>query len=394
MKRIFHYMEEKIQLINYPPINLDNFKEITVSQFNNFHSLDSFNYNFISLNMYQIINPNRTIINDFQSLKTNLNDSANSKIIVIFPQNLKDPHFGDIKNNLNRFYEQICEFYPLKNLNLIFGKNITHLHGDEYTADFYFSNLSDDCAIITKNSNDNVTSIEHEDIIYTTLDFKKTEELLTFISFYEEFMGEDIEVPDWFEEINMFDDLEQKQLIEENTDKIQELETENKEAQEKLDKNNEYKSILYKQSKPLENAVKPIVGELLGYDLSDFEDIGHEDFLIEFDDVTFIGEIKGIKRNITNNHLSELDVHFTRRQDVVEDENLQPILIANRFISRPPEEREPVNHKQIELAENKYGCLIIDSLELLKLFEKFKNEDITTEEIKNRFNNETGLFKL
>ena len=192
----------------------------------------------------------------------------------------------------------------------------------------------------------------------------------------------------------MFDDLEQKQLIEENTNKINELKLKNENAQNKLDKNNEYKSILYKQSKPLEVSVREILQELLNYDLSDFEDIGHEDFLIEFDDVTFIGEIKGVKRNLTNNHLSELDVHFTRRQDEVEDENLQPILIANRFINRPPYERDPVNHKQIELAENKYKCLIVDSYDLLRLFEKFKKEEINAKEIKDIFNREVGLFKF
>ena len=387
-------MKEKIQLIKYPPISPSNFKDITLSNFNNFHSLDSFNYNFISLNMSQIINPNQTNINDFQSLKTNLNDSSNSKIIVILPQNLNVTSYGDMKNHLISVYKQIYEYYPLNQLKLIFGKNVTNIQENEFNADFYFSNLTDDCTIITKNSNDNVTSIEHEDIIYTTLDFKNTENLLTFISFYEEFIGEDIEAPDWFSEINMFDDLDKKQLIKENTDKIQELETENKKAQEKLDKNNEYKSILYKKSTPLENAVRSILEELLDYDLSDFKDIGHEDFLIELDDVTFIGEIKGINKNVTTNHLSKLDVHFTRRQDKIKDENLQPILIVYRFLDRKPEKREPVNQEQIKLAENKYKCLIIDSLELLILFEKFKNGEIETESIKNRFNEEIGLFEL
>ena len=48
-------MKEKIQLIKYPPISPRNFKDITLSNFNNFHSLDSFNYNFISLNMPKLL---------------------------------------------------------------------------------------------------------------------------------------------------------------------------------------------------------------------------------------------------------------------------------------------------------------------------------------------------
>lgn len=387
-------MSYKIQLITYPPITIENFAETTISRFNDFYSLDSFDYNFIRLNINEIINYKTMNKNDFESLKTHLNDNINCKIIVALPQNKNVSGYGEIKNYLPKVYEHISNFYPLKEFKLIFGKNVTIIQEREYQSDFYLSDLPDNCEIITKNSNNKITSIEHENIIYTTLDFKEDKDLLTYISVYEEFIRGDVAAPDWFDEINMFDDLEQKQLIEENTYKIKELETEKREAQEKLDKNNEYKSILYKQSKPLENAVKPVLEELLEYDLSDFEDIGHEDFLIEFDDVTFIGEIKGIKKNITNNHLSELDVHYTRRQDEIEEENLQPIIIANRFINRHPEERDPVNHRQIELAENKYECLIIDSVDLLKLFEMFKKGEIKTEEIKNRFNNEIGLFKL
>ena len=387
-------MSYKIQLITYPPITVENFAKTTLSRFNDFYSLDLFDYNFIRLNINEIINYKTMNKNDFESLKTHLNDNINCKIIVVLPQNKNVSGYGEIKNYLPKVYEHISNFYPLKEFKLIFGKNVTIIQEREYQSDFYLSNLPDNCKIITKNSNNKITSIEHENIIYTTLDFKEDKDLLTYIRVYEEFIRGDVAAPDWFNEINMFDDLEQKQLIEENTYKIKELETENIEAQEKLHKNNEYKSILYKQSKPLENAVKPILEELLNYDLSNFEDIGHEDFLIELDDVTFIGEIKGIGKNITNNHLSELDVHFTRRQDEVQDENLQPILIANRFMNRPPDERDPINHAQIELAKNKYECLIIDSMELLKLFEKFKNGEIKTEEIKNRFNNEIGLFIL
>ena len=391
-------MTPKIQLIKYPPTSLDSFKEIIISRFNEFHSLDSYDYNFISLNINEILHYNSDTNtfdnkNDFEALKTNLDDSEDCKIIVILPQNLNVHNYGEIKNKLRIVYDHIYQFYPLPEFKLIFGKNTTIIQETEFKSDFYLSDLPEECKTLTKNSNGKITSVEHENIIYTTLDFKNSQDLLTFINLYEQ-LNEDIIAPEWFSEVNMFDDLEQKQLIEENTNKINELKAKNENAQNKLDKNNEYKSILYKQSKPLEESVRLILQELLDYDLSDFEDVGHEDFLIEFNDVTFIGEIKGVKRNLTNNHLSELDVHLTRRQDEVEDENLQPLLIANRFIKRPLDEREPVNHKQIELAENKYKCLIIDSYELLKLFEKFKKNEITTEEIINRFNDEIGLFKL
>ena len=371
---------------------------MSLSKFNEFYALDSFDYNLISLNIDQLLNYSSSSNmfnneNDFQSLKTNLNDSDDCKIIVALPQNLKNSNGREIKNNLKVVYAHIRKFYSLTEFQLIFGKNNTEIKDKELSADFYLSNFPNDCEIITKNNNGNVTTIEHENIVYTTLDFKNEDEIFSFIKIIEEF-NDDVEEPDWFKDVEMFDDVEQKQLIEENTAKINELTSENEVARNKLDENNKYKSILYKQSKPLEEGVRLILQELLDYDLSDFEDIGEEDFLIEFEEVTFIGEIKGVGKNITNNHLSNLDVHFTRRQGKVENENLQPILIANRFINRAPEDREPVNHKQIELAETKYECLIIDSYELLKLYETFKNGEIDTREIINRFEEEMGLFEV
>lgn len=391
-------MTNKIQIITYPPIATVNFSNMTLSKFNEFYALDSFDYNLISLNIDQLLNYSSSSNmfnneNDFQSLKTNLNDSDDCKIIVALPQNLKNSNGREIKNNLKVVYAHIRKFYSLTEFQLIFGKNNTEIKDKELSADFYLSNFPNDCEIITKNNNGNVTTIEHENIVYTTLDFKNEDEIFSFIKIIEEF-NDDVEEPDWFKDVEMFDDVEQKQLIEENTAKINELTSENEVARNKLDENNKYKSILYKQSKPLEEGVRLILQELLDYDLSDFEDIGEEDFLIEFEEVTFIGEIKGVGKNITNNHLSNLDVHFTRRQGKVENENLQPILIANRFINRAPEDREPVNHKQIELAETKYECLIIDSYELLKLYETFKNGEIDTREIINRFEEEMGLFEV
>ncbi len=390
-------MTNKIQIITYPPIIVSNFSNLTVSRFNGFYALDSFDYNLIRLNSdklldYSSSNDRFNNENDFQSLKTNLNDSDDCMIIVALPQNLKNSYGRELKNSLNIIYTHIRKFYSLPDFQLIFGKNNTEIEDKNFSADFYLSEFSDDCEIITKNKNGNVTTIQHDNIVYKTLDFKNEDEINCFIKVIEEF-NDDVEEPNWFKDVEMFDDVEKKQLIELNTNKINELKSKNEVAKNKLTENNKYKSILYKKSKPLEDGVRLILQDLLNYNLSDFEDIGEEDFLIEFDNVTFIGEIKGVKKNITNNHLSELDIHFTRRQDKIENENLQPILVANRFLERPPQEREPVNHKQIEWAKNKYKCLIIDSYELLKLYEKFKNGDIKTEEIIRRFDEEIGLFE-
>lgn len=397
-------MDSKIQLITSRPEYLNYDDNIRVSYFDNYRSVDSYKYNIIDLNdpkLWDYNSSNKKFKNsdDIKTLINAIKDNeSKSEFIITIPIDLKfkiesfsysESWLRNEPKIINKF---LNEYFNLTDLDLIYGKNNTQIGEKKYEAGFHIKSQNSNYIILTKNTNDKITSVKYKNLILTTLQLTNRMEVINFIN--HTLLKEEIEIPDWFDEINMFDDLDQKKLIEENTDKIHKLETENKEAQEKLDKNNEYKSILYKQSKPLENAVKSIIGELLDYDLSDFEDIGHEDFLIELDDVTFIGEIKGTKKNITNNHLSKVDVHFTRRQGKIKNENLQPILIANRFIERPIENREPVNHEQIKCAETKYKCLIIDSLELLKLFEKFKKGEINTEEIKNRFNDEIGLFKL
>ena len=68
-------MSYKIQLITYPPITIENFAETTLSRFNDFYCLDSFDYNFIRLNINEIINYKTMNKNDFESLKTHLNDN-------------------------------------------------------------------------------------------------------------------------------------------------------------------------------------------------------------------------------------------------------------------------------------------------------------------------------
>ena len=55
--------------------------------------------------------------------------------------------------------------------------------------------------------------------------------------------------------------------------------------------------------------------KMLNYNLSEFKDDYKEDFLIEFNDITFIGEIKGVNSNLKNKHLSQLDDHVSDRED-------------------------------------------------------------------------------
>ncbi|ALT68231.1 hypothetical protein [Methanobrevibacter millerae] len=390
-------MTPKIQLIKYPPINKDNFPDIIINQITHFEAFDTFDYNLICLNNPNIFKYQYDIFekaDDFYSIKARINKPYSSEIVVILPQNKYSKQRG-IKDELNMIYKFLKLYFNSPPFELIFEKNKTKMDNAELSADFYLDINHNSCEIITKNTNDNATTIKYKNIIYTTLNLENNRDIIHFIKEIEP--KDIIDIPNWFDEIEMFDDEEKKLFIEQRKQEIQLLEEEINTAENKLEENNYYKSILYKQGKPLVKIVFKMLEEMLDYDLSEFKDVYKEDFLIKFNDITFIGEIKGVNSNVKKGHLGQLDDHVTDREDYLDENNIKeiikPLLIINTFIKKNPYEREEVDKTTIKKAEEKYETLIITTIPFLKLYEKFKNNEITTEEIKNRFKDEIGLFK-
>ena len=139
-----------------------------------------------------------------------------------------------------------------------------------------------------------------------------------------------------------------------------------------------------------------ILEQLLDCDLSDFVDEKREDFLIKKESCTLIGEIKGVTSNIKNEHISQVDVHYQgymgRLQEENLSENMHQLLIMNPFRNKEPSQREPVHEQQIALAERN-GCLLIETITLLHIFEKFLAGSISSEQCIAIFSNHTGLLK-
>lgn len=192
----------------------------------------------------------------------------------------------------------------------------------------------------------------------------------------------------------MFDDIQQLDLIRENKEKIQLAENEINKAKKAMDQNNRYKSILYTTGDELVEVVLEILGQLLNYDFSQFEDKKNEDFLAEIGDDVFIGEIKGVNHNVKSENISQLDVHYQRylEDNEKEAENVHALLIMNYQKNKPIADREPVHEKQVALAVRN-GSLIIDTYMLLKLFEKFKRNEISSEDCRNILKSKVGILK-
>ena len=191
----------------------------------------------------------------------------------------------------------------------------------------------------------------------------------------------------------MFDDIRQIDVIRESREKIQEAQNAIKAAEDIMSQNERYKSILYTSGDKLVEVVLDILGQMLGYDFSVFEDKKKEDFLAEIGDDVFIGEIKGVNHNVKSENVSQLDVHYQSfLEDSGKSENhVFALLIMNHQKNKDLTKREPVHENQVKLAKRN-GSLIIDTFVLLKLFEKYKSEEISREYCMQLLKNNTGIL--
>ena len=203
------------------------------------------------------------------------------------------------------------------------------------------------------------------------------------------------DIPTWMDDLKFFDDEEQERNINNARDEIEAQKQKIKLAEEKLKQNLHYKSILFETGDTLVKVVFDILEKMLNCSLADFVDKKGEDFKIALQDITFIGEIKGITSNVKNENVSQLDVHYQTYIDGLDEdgksENVKGILIINPLRNKPLNERDEVHEKQVQLA-TRNGSLIITTETLLLLFMAYLQEHITTDKIIELLKNKIGLL--
>ena len=232
----------------------------------------------------------------------------------------------------------------------------------------------------------------------TTLNISKDERIVSIlIDKYCRYEDEKQSVPEWVYNVNFFNDEELKDKKEENSSKIKQLEDKNLALDKELSKNLAYKSILYTNGDELVKVVLEMLDEILDYDSSEFVDNKREDFLIKKEDITFVGEIKGLSSAVKNENVSQLDVHVQsyiddlQKEDIEED--VKGLLIINHQRNKSLEDRQEVHEHQKKLAIRN-GSLIIETITLLKIYEKYKLGNITKEECKKLFKDNIGLLEI
>jgi hypothetical protein len=283
--------------------------------------------------------------------------------------------------------------------NLLYENSKTQIKNKDFSSAFVFEKIKVPCKELAKSIGSNkATVVSNDNIIITTLDIcNSTDQLIDFLKVIGLYNDNKEPIPEWLKDYEILDDSEQKELIAEKKAQIKEANRAIQSAEDKLNENLEFKSILYENGDLLVEHVYKILQEVLNKDMSNFIDEKKEDFNVSFDNVTYIGEIKGVTSNVKSEHISQLDVHCQGYKDKLQEENkeenVKGLLVINPLRNKPLEDREPIHEQQIALAKRNES-LIIETELLLELFEKFRNNEITTEKIIEVFSTETGLLKM
>lgn len=409
----------KIQIIG-EKVNFETHRDITQSTFDAPRSLDEFDVNIIDLSNEKvwynfgdnIRNVNRS--NDFKSIQTMVRKKRLTKVVFVFPQNGKfyynygysgynashESYLNSvvIKDRIGVIYDNIIEkMLPTGILPIqpVFEPTKTSITPNTYEADFYFEG---NYPVLTKsNYSDKATTIHipSNEIYLTTLNIMVSADML--LHFLYAMFGNKVksDIPEWMSNIRFGDDEKQREIIRSSLEMIKIEQQKIESAEQKIEENDRYKSILYTNGDELVEVVFEILEKLLDCDLSDFVDKKKEDFLIKKSGCTFIGEIKGITSNVKNANITQVELHYQEYTDKLSEggqsEKVQPILIINPSRNKEPQQRDPVDEQQIALARRN-NCLIIETMTLLRIFEKFLAGEISSDKCIEVFSTCTGLL--
>lgn len=395
---------------------------IIYSPLENPRALDDFDINIIQLNYEGIwkcenhLGDSLYCLDDFSSIQEMLGNSKTSVNIIVYPQNVylefNADYNGDyddrilLKNrndDLAQWIDTLFE-YEEQSLPFAFENTKTVLVGKEYNASFHFVDFDPDrYKVIGHSIKSNKATIveylpdtERPRRYLTTLDIVTSEDIKRLLEAIG-FERKENEPPEWFEEIEMFDDSEKTLFIENKNEEIKRIKSTIDIARKVLDNNNKYKSILYINGDKLVKIVFEIMQDMFGCDLSEFQDKKKEDYGFSINNQVFIGEIKGINDYAKSRNITQLETHyrdFLEKHEEFEEEDVKASLIISHQRNKALEERLAIDDKVVRLADKRYGSLIIETNTLLKLYEKYRLGEVDRNQCINLLSTKTGLLTV
>lgn len=407
---------KRLQLITYNPPEFKDYNDkIDITDFNKLGALDNYKINVIDLSSSQIwankgtrdekpsLNSKMSL--DFFSIKEMIKNSKKSKIIICLPQNINyhwkyfdNNKIMQLKDMIGTFTQILYQLIPLEGLNIVYENCDSIIGNESVNASFYFNNCQFDNLTFSKDS-EKITTIVSKNIFVTTLNIvQRTNSNL--LDLYLKELGlikDEVEYPDWVYKYSFNDDEIQNNNIEQAKEQIKLQEQIIQKANQKIQQNLRYKSILYNNSTALVDVIFEILEYIFDISLADFNDKQKEDFLFIKDGMTFIGEIKGVTSNVKYEHISQLEVHYSKYLDELQEKNkteqIKKILIMNYERTKDIMIRDDINKMQIDLA-NKNETLIIDTKSLLTIYEKILQGELKKSNVINYIKNNSGLIEL
>lgn len=395
-----------------------HFSKIKCSTIGNPEAFDSFDINIIDLSYgYDWRSdseyPNTVHLKqDFNNLRNIINKSQCQYIIFLLPQDLDVNYHYSFDYARNRYeyknserLKNMLNNYFLVNLGEIgidfvrscgFENNHYVINQKQYDSSFFFDICFESKPLQRAINSNKIITLRKDRIICTFLKLENEEAIFDFLNDLK--LLNQIDIPKWLSDYNFLDDQSLKQDI---VNQNQIIETANKRIaldNERISKNNYYKSILIYNGSELVKRVFDILDEMLGTNLTnDFVDEKREDFIIQLPDITFIGEIKGVTSNVRNEHISQVDNHLSLYEDKLQEdnrqENLKKLLIINHQRNIEISLREEIHNNQVNKAK-KENVLIIETVTLLKIYESFKNKTITRDGFLKMLTEEVGVLAI
>ena len=296
-------------------------------------------------------------------------------------------------NLLNNIIETIIGI-EFGNSWIIYNKTSSNINGNIIKSDFVFNNMKNSQSITYNKNKTSVTSILYVNKYFTTLNLSDEND---YISFFETLGWNTIQevIPEWLYNERFFDDDKLNTNKIELSKQLDDIKTKIGEIDKKLNDNLFYKTGLYKSGDKLVQVVNEILKQLVDYEPEKFTDLKEEDFLFENNKNVFIGEIKGINSNINRSNVTQTATHKNLYMEIDGNENkhVYAIAIINRQRTRPLKERDEVSNDVIKLAKIN-DVLLIKMETLLKLFDNFRQNKISKDDVLNLFMSETGLLEL
>src|SRR5690625_3991316 len=216
------------------------------------------------------------VINDFKSLNDLINRAEKSYVLLILPKNLKfKTKYNNytnkyqksisLKDMMDSFNNLLIKIHGVSNIKFLYGSTTTKWNSETLSSDFIFEPYKTFITHIKSNKSNRIVSISKNNLHITTLDIIDNSKLTTYLE-KNGIIKNEINMPKWLEDADYFDDAERKQLINENNKEIEDLNSEIANAENKLNKNNHYKSILYSSGEQLVSVVREILEEILEID--------------------------------------------------------------------------------------------------------------------------------